>query len=808
MAQEANEARVERLSREMGGSPTSTRDPQDVEKHLDQDWGYVFSTGPDRVQRRKQAYQDAGLDPPTTMARPGTLEPNEEGPVHKYVRPGLEALGMAGGALVGAPVAPPLGAAGGAALGFAGGDALASLAERAAGERPPMQSVAQAGLETLDSLAKGGLLEGGGRVLGKVVGKVVAPFAKQYEGEHRTLDEVAKGRGIQLDPHEVLQSRPLALGHKVFENIPFTSGMIQRGEMQKLGALTKEWQGLREKVGTPDRQRLGDIGTKIQDQVDKHLDALGVRQEAVRNQMRDEVLQSVGSPVTYKELGEGTQQAIIERHQALKDVEKAKWDYAREAVPATGRVITKNLSTVAQGFKKDYENFPSFLDEPLMKQLNEVSKSGNPEYDKLVDLLPKGYTPQNFNALPEAARNKLLGVQTEGQQPGWTVDSLIKLRSALSDSMAAHHTGLQRGDAAKGSADAYGRIYTKLIEAVDADLQSFADASGSEVANRFKLARSKSSERLSFFNPKENPWVVKAIQSEAATLDKRLILPGNAAGYTVLKEQVGDQAARPVKQAFTNRLMDVGGKEADGIMALRSNLNRYGRQTLAEVYSEPELKQLYDLADKANWMKQSPIGNPFFRELVKTAPTKVAPTILEHPDLTAKTLRTFPSMKQPLRQAFLEGVHPNERTPFPTRLMDTLNAYPADVQKQLFSQDELRDFHQLAKIVARTKGTVALAENPSGTAQNLVTFTTMGALLKHPIANAPQAMTTAALGKLYLSKLGRKYLLQGLTTPENAEGAARLATNIVGIAGLDMANMPRSAQNERYLNGPTSEGQP
>jgi len=798
MAKETVDERVERLSREMGDSSPAPRSAGEVEHALDQDWGYVFSSGPERVLRRKQAFQSAGIEPPTALSRPGTMQPNEEGPVHKYVRPGLEALGMAGGALVGTPLGP-LGTAGGGALGFAGGDALASLAERAAGERPPVQSIAQAGRETLDSLAKGGLMEAGGRLIGKVAEKVAAPFAARYAGENQAIDEAAQQHGITLDPHEVLQSRPLALAHKTLEKIPYVSGMIQRGEQAKLGALTKEWTALRDRVGAPDRERLGEIGTKIQDQVDRHLDALGVRQEAIRNQMRDEVLQSVGSPVTYRALGDTTQKAIIERHQALKDVENAAWDYARQGVPEEGRVINTNLSTVARGVKKEYENFPSFLDEPLIKQLTDVSKSGNPAYDRAVEVA-KSIVPEG---LPKAMRDKIIQdeIARSGEQPGWSVGSLLKLRSALSDQIAAHHTGLQRGDAAKGSADQYGRIYTKLIKAVDDDLQSFADSSGSDIANRFKLARVTSGERLSLFNPKDNPWVAKAIEGDAATLDKTLIRPGNAAGYTALKEKVGEAAARPVKQAFTNRLLDVGGKESEGLTGLQSTLNRYGRQTLAEVYTEPEVTQLYDLADKANWMKKSPIGNPFFRELVKTAPTKVAPTILEHPELTSKTLRTFPTMRQPLRQAFMEGVHPNEKTPFPTRLVDTLNAYPPEVQRQLFSQEELRDFHQLAKVIARTKGTVAMAENPSGTAQGIIAYGEMGMMLKHPLSSAPHVLGTTALAKLYLSKTGRKYLLQGLTTPQNAEGAARLATNIAGITGMDTTNIPRSQQDERYLRG-------
>lgn len=73
--------------------------------------------------------------------------------------------------------------------------------------------------------------------------------------------------------------------------------------------------------------------------------------------------------------------------------------------------------------------------------------------------------------------------------------------------------------------------------------------------------------------------------------------------------------------------------------------------------------------------------------------------------------------------------------------------------------------------------------------------------MKHPIKSIPHVLGTGALAKLYLSPAGRKYLLQGLVTPGDREGAASIATRIAGIAGLDTANVPKSEPNERYLNG-------
>lgn len=793
MAEESIDQRVERLMKETGGTPSPSGKAaslEDVQKELDQDFDYQMSSGPDRVVKRKEAYAKYGLTPPTTIASPGSTELDTHGPVHTFIRPTLEGLGLVGGAALGSPMGP-MGSVAGGALGFAGGDALSSHLERLVGERPPMRSPEQALVETGKALTGGTATEMTGQVVGKVAGgllaKAGAPFKSQYEGANRTLDDIAKERGITLDPHEVLQSRPLALGHKVLESIPFTSGMIQRKEKEKLVALTAEWNRLQDQTGAKDRARIGEIGQRIQDTVDKELDRIGARQEDIRNQARDSILQDLGSPLTFKELGDQSQQALKEHHAGLKAIEDAAWEYAREAIPTDKRVMTTTLPQVAQTIKKEYENIPSFLDEPLLRQLGDVAGSGNKTYDTLM-ASAKQQIPEG---LPPAIRQKITAELVGNEQPGWRVEDLMKLRSELSSAIQAHHTGLQRGDIQKGSADAYGRVYTRLLKAVDEDLSTFAKSTGSDFADRLALARTASGQRLSFFNPKDNPSVMKAINADPSRLASTLIQPGSASGYTSLKEIAGGRATEPVKKAFTNTLFDVGGKEEQGLAGLRSKLDRYGVQTLSEVYSPSELKNLYALADRAKWSQQSPIGNPFFRELVKTAPKQVAPTILEHPDLTSKVLRQFPTMKQDLRSAFVEGLKPDKQSLFPTQLLKQLNAYPPEVQKQLFSPKELEDFYNLAKIVERAKSTVAMAANPSGTSQGVVAFTTSGMMLRHPIGMAPTVLGTSALSKLYLSGLGRKYLLEGLLEPATTVKGAYLTAQIMGIAGMDLTRDQR-----------------
>ena len=803
---ESVEQRIERLSQEMGGATSSegvSKTSEEVQRELDQDLSYHFASGSERVTQRKEAFAKYGLTPPTSIASPGKMDYDPEGPVHKYVRPVLEGGGMIAGGILGASLPPPftgpIGGAVGGGLGYAGGDALSSLLERVAGERPPVASIQQALGETAQSLNVGGSLEmatrGVGKVAEPILSKALAPFRSQYEGANKTLAEVAAEKGIQLDPHEILQSRPIALGHKLLENLPYTSGMIQRKEVVKLQGLTKEWERIRDETGTKDRQRIGDVGQKIQAVVEKELDRIGVRQGELRDTARDQLLRQSGSSLSYKQLGEQTQQALKDYHQGLKAVEDLAWDAAKASVPQDATVSTPTLKKLAEEIRDRYKNLTSFVDENLLGKLKNAAGSGNAKYDALVSEAEK----QVPAGLPPALRNKIIADTAGKEKPGWKVADLVTLRSELSQLSAEHHSGLARGDAAKGSSDAYGKIYLDLKNAVDTELEQFSATQGTDTADLFAAARATTGSRKSFFNTKEHPGVAKAIMGDPAHIANTLIRPGSAAGYTELHALVGPAASAPVKKAFTNQLLNVGGKEAEGLPGLRRRLDQYGSQTLAEVYNPRELKNLYHLADQSSWIAHSPVGNPLFIELVRESPSQVAPTILGHVETTAKVLRQFPTMRKSLRMAFMESVKPNEMTTFPTQMLKHLNAYPKEVQQKLFTPRELKDFYDLATIVERTKGTVKMAENPSGTAAPLIAFSTAGAMLRHPIAAMPMALSSRTLAKIYQSDVGRKYLLEGLQIPASAHQAAALATRLLGVAGIDTVRNAQQRQRMFYL---------
>lgn len=87
------------------------------------------------------------------------------------IRPTVEGIGAAGGAIAGAPAAGPFGAIAGGALGYAGASQLADIIEGAMGMRQNGTVMVQLG-EAAKDVAVGAAMEAGGQTIGAVPGAV------------------------------------------------------------------------------------------------------------------------------------------------------------------------------------------------------------------------------------------------------------------------------------------------------------------------------------------------------------------------------------------------------------------------------------------------------------------------------------------------------------------------------------------------------------------------------------------------------------------------------------------------------------
>jgi len=91
--------------------------------------------------------------------------------IRPYVAPTIEALGSAGGALLGAPLGPP-GVVGGAGLGYGLAKEALELGDVYLGGKEPRKGAAIA-IEPTKNVLEGATYEAGGRVIAPLLGKAI-----------------------------------------------------------------------------------------------------------------------------------------------------------------------------------------------------------------------------------------------------------------------------------------------------------------------------------------------------------------------------------------------------------------------------------------------------------------------------------------------------------------------------------------------------------------------------------------------------------------------------------------------------------
>jgi hypothetical protein len=131
----------------------------------------------------------------------------------------------------------------------------------------------------------------------------------------------------------------------------------------------------------------------------------------------------------------------------------------------------------------------------------------------------------------------------------------------------------------------------------------------------------------------------------------------------------------------------------------------------------------------------------------------------------------------------------------PEKLAKTIQTYEK-VLKTFYSPEQiewLKKISDTGKVMASAE---RLASNPSGTAQNVVTWGTWGVIIK--------ALTSGKIGEtasglfgaviapkqmanIYLSDAGRRYLTLGMKTPLGTKQGTAIAAKLAEIAGVELS---------------------
>jgi len=132
--------------------------------------------------------------------------------IRPYVAPTVEALGAAGGALLGTPLGPP-GVVGGAGLGYGIAKEALELGDVYLGGKEPRQGSAIA-LEPAKNVLEGATYEAGGRVVAPLFGKAIGKVADLRNIPQNKAAEIARN-ALGPDLPEVINALKAAQGQNV-----------------------------------------------------------------------------------------------------------------------------------------------------------------------------------------------------------------------------------------------------------------------------------------------------------------------------------------------------------------------------------------------------------------------------------------------------------------------------------------------------------------------------------------------------------------------------------------------------------------
>lgn len=754
-----------------------------------------------------QALTGHGLPPqPPVPFFPSRLPTGAEvarGTMH-IGRPVLEMGGLTAGGLLAAPLGPVAGVAG-AGLGFAGGQALATGLEEALGVIPPAP-VSQRILEAAQAVPTGVAIEASGQVAGRVVtgalGWLLAPFARPIAPAMKELAKQAEATGLDLTAAEIAQSKPLSLFESLLDKVPFSAGIIQRHRLGQLANLTARREVLLNNGGNP--VDIESLGYQMRSQVNRVLKGFtGMRQQALEG-VRNRLLAKVGSQETYEQLGARAQDALVQRSQQVADNATELFEHIGTLMPPGTPITTPTLQRTAARILHETMQVPAALqNRPVQAALAGLAGPQDPAVNRFLLSLPPG---------SEAVRQQItaqLPPQGVDFKTFQTMRSELGQRIAMSD--AAFKT-TQPGMRMMSSPEA--GVYKQLKQALDADFSAFAETQGGDLKEAFDAATALYRQGKQFFN---KPVVVRMVKQNPGLLAEILVRPGpgSVTDVRLVRRELGEAAFQPIRDAVSRKLLQIESGVPFSPAKLSQEMTRLGDATLSEVYAASDLVAMKALTTEGLAIEALPLGNKFFKQLVTRNPASVVALVVQ-PNQTRNIALIRPVIgdagMRELRQATLERVLAlNKDKQFSPALFGTELSRLGTTLDALFDAPTAAALRQLAALGRAAGGAEKVAGNPSGTAQNLIMFTMGGAVMRGitglaagriaPAAEAGGLMLgPAALAKLYLSPVGRRYLSLGYALPATTPMAAEVTAKILGVLGVPYdapQTRPNAADAER-----------
>ena len=695
------------------------------------------------------------------------------------IEPVAEGVGMIGGGLLGAASPIPGGAVIGAGMGYAGMKNAARLVRELFGLDKP-RGVSRTTTDIISDVGTGGLMEVGGQVAGKTVAKAATEIKQIIKGPFGQYLSTPAGKerlrlfdefGIKPSPADIMpDSKTLSIVESVLGYRPVSGDVMLRRATEKVDALNKARLALIGKKA-PD-QTIEGLGMQIRKEAEQMLSKYAEGNQAKLNSMVDDLVSQMG--ITGKHEAGARFSTVMEgaRVKANKEVEQAYQKYS-SSLPEGGNDVIPldNTFKIATDLMKE-ESASAIPNKKVTNILKNLGGGAKAE-------LPEGVTPEMLEKFPQIRE-----AIDEVTQPNMTWLGLKKTRTQLLDRVRE----IKRST---GGNTEESRAYSMLADAIDRDMETFAQKQGGDLWTNYQTARDLSRRYHDIYDKD----ILKIMNANPEDIVKKIVKNGEVTLFRQIQQAGGNDAVIPLRQATFKEMLEQS--TANDILStkkLASKMKMLG-ETLDELVTPEQKRVLNEITRKGEFFITRQKGMrtiDFLDMLTGTSNERIVNAILQ-----PNNAQNVKLAKRLLSQERMDDV-----TSFAIekvlKMSGTGNYLPVtsakeftkfvDPLKELLPPARFSKLVDFLKTGQRMEKVEALARNASQTGQVLLGSQIASSLMRKPSIGA----LTSTLGipymiaKIYTSDAAVKYFTKAIAVSPYSGEAVKNFSRALGIVFTDV----------------------
>jgi len=773
----------------------------------------------------------------TLQAPPGELQFKQDRPIKqnisKFARPILEGGGATVGGIAGLGVGlaiptvgeEPLTVLAGESLGFAAGKNLADSLDALLGlptsrtTRTPVQAIEDVPKDILQGAEFSAFGQSIGAAGSALFKKFFGP-SKAFTPEKQELVRLAEENNINLTPAEITEAAPLALFESLLDKMISSSGTLSKQHLETLDGLVAVSEKLKAKGAPAEVIEL--LGNRIIDATNKALKSRDDIANAALTKVKDRTLALLGTSTERATIGDEVQAALVPRSKKAQARVTEKFNKFWRLLAPDEEVTDDTARSVAQKILKEHEEVP-IGNTRLATLVKKIAKQPDVTDEEFARRLSEmNLTPQLFSEQPPEFQQQVLE----------QLDLVEKVPTALAFKLRRQNLNviLQEEDAAikagaagfKGQSSVDAGRAKLLKQALDEDLRAFSTPKGGEVLSSFNEAIASAGRFKSIYG---SPQMLKIIRSDPGRVLDTVVGTNSVKEWRVFKKAADAESVEKIRQALVAKL--VGDDTTINSQALKTRLARYQPGILKEVLGENTVNSLKKVSSREDAIKSINIKDKLFTTIARRDPGQVFGTIIKRG--TKRTINSIDAgnvgrLEQLQRDGILDEVgiermkaryleevfsfNKQDRIP-PQSIVNNVTEFGERTKNFLLTAEEVDDLDVIVRLAKAANGAERIAGNPSGTAQNTISFSSLGMIWRHPLKNGlGLVVVPQALAALYTSPVARKLLVEGLSTPLGTRRSAELFARLSAIAASDDPGPPQDVLPAQTVAPPSPQRPP